>query len=325
MRLHGRHAPVRRAFTLLEVLLAAGIGVLLLAALYVAVDIQLRHTQAGREVTEQSTLARALVHRMANDITAAVAPPSPTRYQASSGQGSGGGSSGGQGGGGAAAGATPAASGSGSPSSAGGGTGSSGSGSGSTTGSGNYVFTLQGSSTQLTVYVNQIPRELLTPAALQGSDNPPLASDLRRITYWLAGDGSLGLARQELLLVTSDDATSVPPDGVSNEADYVIAPEVKDLTFSYFDGTNWQDSWDGTTTGSDGVTPIGPPQEVAVVLSIVPPGGREGSAKTYRHVIPIMAANGVIQQSISSSGSTQQNTGGIQNSGSTGSTSPTGS
>ena len=300
------HAPARRrAFTLLEVLLAAGIGVLLLAALYVAVDIQLRHSQGGRDVIEQSTLARALVHRMANDVTPAVAPPSPTRFQSSSGQGAGGGSQGGQAATGAA-GTGSSASGAASASSSG-----SGGSSSSSTGSVNYVFTLQGSSSQLTVYLSRIPREVMIPPAQQtDSDNPPETSDLRRISYWLAGDGSLGLARQELLLVTSDDAANVPPDGIGNEGDYVIAPEVTSLSFSYFDGTNWQDSWDGTTPGGDGVTPIGPPMAVAVVLGMVPPGAAPGTpAKTYRYVIPIATANGTTQTSTSSSGTTQQPTG----------------
>src|SRR5207249_7423270 len=44
----------RRGFTLLEVLLAAAIGVLLLAALYIAMEVQLNHARAGREAVEHS-------------------------------------------------------------------------------------------------------------------------------------------------------------------------------------------------------------------------------------------------------------------------------
>jgi hypothetical protein len=259
---------------------------------------------------------------MANDVAPTLAPPSPTRFQTSSSQGSGGsgGSQGGQSGTGGTGSGTPAASGAASASSSGSGSSSTGSsasssGSTSTTGS-NYTFTVQGDSGRLTVYLSRVPREVLTPGALQASDTPPATSDLRRITYWLAGDGSLGLARQELQLVTSDDAGTVPPDGVASEADYVIAPEVRSLTFSYFDGSNWQDSWDGTTAGSDGVTPMGPPMAVAVVLGIVPPGAAgDAAVKTYRHVIPITTANGTTQQRTTSG---TQNTGsstGTQNTG----------
>ena len=54
----GLRIPSRPGYTLLEVLLASAIGVLLMGALYVAMDVQLRHAQAGRELIEQGTLVR---------------------------------------------------------------------------------------------------------------------------------------------------------------------------------------------------------------------------------------------------------------------------
>lgn len=103
-------------------------------------------------------------------------------------------------------------------------------------------------------------------------------------------------------MVTSDDASVLPPD-IPNEDSYVEAPEVQNLTFSYFDGTNWQDSWDGTTTGSDGVTPIGPPMAVAITIDIASPSGK---VKTYRHVVSLMTANGAtVQQSATGQGASQ--------------------
>src|SRR5437660_1385243 len=81
----------RAAFTLLEVLLAMAIASLLLYALYTAVDIQLRHTQEARDVVEQSQLARALLRRIANDITPSLAPSLPqSATQGTSGGGGGG-------------------------------------------------------------------------------------------------------------------------------------------------------------------------------------------------------------------------------------------
>src|SRR2546425_10372295 len=67
----------RRAFTLLEVLLAAAIGVLLMAALYVAMEVQLDHARAGRDAVEQSLLVRALLRRMSNDIGPGLGPTLP--------------------------------------------------------------------------------------------------------------------------------------------------------------------------------------------------------------------------------------------------------
>src|SRR5438552_1708248 len=82
--------PTKRpAFTLLEMMLATAIAVLLLAALYAAVDLQLRHTEAARDVVEQTTLARTLLNRMSNDIAPSLTTPEPTRYQPSRQSGSG--------------------------------------------------------------------------------------------------------------------------------------------------------------------------------------------------------------------------------------------
>jgi prepilin-type N-terminal cleavage/methylation domain-containing protein len=326
--------PARRGFTLLEVLLAAAIGVLLLAALYVAVDIQFRHTQSGRDVVQQSALARGVINRITADVSPGLPPISPTRYKQLLGQNTGGGGGGGGGGqpggsaGGSAGGSSGAAgastgsasanqgtTGSGPGSSSGsGGSGTSGSSTPPTTGP--FYFTVEGDAGHLTIYVSRLPREIMKPMQLGDQIDPAqFGSDLRKITYWLPGDGNMGLARQELRLVTSDDASGTPPDDPS----YVIAPEVKGLTFAYWDGTEWQESWDGTTAGSDGVTPIGPPMAVAVTLDLVPPGAdSDARVKTYYHVIPLWTANGATQQNTSSSGSST-GTGGTTQSGMSGS------
>src|SRR5438876_9299783 len=68
---------VRQGFTLLEVLLAAAIRVLLMGALYVAMQVQLDHAQAGRDAVEQSLLVRALLRRMSNDIAPTLGPALP--------------------------------------------------------------------------------------------------------------------------------------------------------------------------------------------------------------------------------------------------------
>ena len=174
----------------------------------------------------------------------------------------------------------------------------------SSTAGNTVVFNLgvQGDAGRLTLYVSQLPRELNLPPAILNSQPLPLVSDLRRITYWLAGGGDrpLGLARQEIKLVTSDDLMSAVPPGLPDEPSYVVAEEVKSLAFSYFDGNTRQDSWDGTTAGLDGATPIGPPVAIAIVVGIAAPGvdNPEGPAdlKSYRHVVFIPTANGAVQQ-----------------------------
>jgi prepilin-type N-terminal cleavage/methylation domain-containing protein len=294
----------RRGYTLLEILVASAIAVLLMSALYVAVELQLRHAQAGREVIEQSTLVRALTTRVSGDINSCIGPAMPASSSSAGGQGVG-----------ATAGAGTGGTGStGSASSSGGASGSSASGSGSSSGGTSstpsssstvnasvQVNLIQGDAGQLTLTVSKWPRELnLSPDA--AADVQPIVSDLRRITYWLAGGegNALGLARQEMKLVTSDDASTLIPPNIPDEAAHVIAEEVKSLTFSYFDGSQWQDTWDSTQPGADGATPKGPPLAIAIIIGIPAPGAertKDGNLKQYRHVVAIPSANGATQPS----------------------------
>jgi prepilin-type N-terminal cleavage/methylation domain-containing protein len=289
----------RSAFTLLEVLLASAIGVLLMAALYVAVDVQLRHARAGREVIEQSTLARALLSRIANDISLHVAPALTVRAAGTKSSST------------AGAGATSTASSSTTPTSTSSNAASSTPNSASSTSTQSstvpvpYNLGVQGQPNVLILSVTKFPREVNVPVNGLQTQALPIVSDQRRISYWLAGNAGspLGLARQELKLVTSDDATAVPPD-VPDEASHVIAEEVRSLTFQYFDGTSWQDTWDGTQSGADGVTPLGPPAAIAVTVGIADPGaGPEGQSnvKLFRHVVAIPTANGATQAATNTS------------------------
>jgi hypothetical protein len=297
----------RPAYTLLEVLLASAIGVMVMGALYVIVDVQFRHTQSGRTAIEQSTLVRALLTRIGNDISNQAAPVIPP-LSSGSGGGSGGGAAG------------TAGAGASSTAGASSGTGATGTGSTSGTGASNtsssttqsstttttpFNLGVQGTSNVLILSLTKFPREVNVPMNALTTPVLPLVSDERRISYWLAGDAGspLGLARQELKQVTSDDANITPPS-VPDEAAYVIAEEVKSLTFQYFDGTSWQDTWDGTQPGADGSTPMGPPLAIAITLGVAEPGndaGGQPNLKLYRHVVSIMTANGATQVSTTTS------------------------
>jgi prepilin-type N-terminal cleavage/methylation domain-containing protein len=61
-------AAGRSGYTLLEVVLAIAIGLLLIAALYVALDVQMRYMQAGRNAVAEGQLARGLLARIGADI-----------------------------------------------------------------------------------------------------------------------------------------------------------------------------------------------------------------------------------------------------------------
>src|SRR5262245_6371520 len=140
----------RKAFTLLEVLLSAAIGVLIMAALYVAMNVQLEHAQAGRDAVEQSLLVRALLRRMSNDIAPGVGPELPASNTAAPAAG------------GAATGGTTSSA---------------------------PIFSLQGDSDRLILWISRLSSDL-NPLLT----NQPVSSDVRRVTYWMSSTG--GLARQ---------------------------------------------------------------------------------------------------------------------------------
>jgi prepilin-type N-terminal cleavage/methylation domain-containing protein len=287
----------RPGYTLLEVLLAAAIGVLLLAALYAALDMQLNSAQNGRDVVERTTLARSLLNRMTGDITLSLGNIDPSRYRSRNSSSSS-----------TATTSTPSGQGTTSNST----TGATGSTSSTTqqptqqaaglTGAVQFNLYVQGESDWLTLYVSRLPRELSAmPSESRDPQGQVLVSDLRRITYWLAGgaDAPLGLARQEIKLATADEALGDGPPDVGDEAVLVIAEEVKELKFSYFDGSAWQESWTGTSPGSDGVTPIGPPRAIAIEITIAS-SSRSGEGRPitqrFRHVVAIPVADGPTQQ-----------------------------
>jgi hypothetical protein len=303
----------RSAYTLLEVVLALLIGVLLLAALYGAIGYQLRSVQAGRDAAEQTTLVRAIVARVETDAASTIGLADPARFRNASSQGGAGGP-GGMGmssGSGASGAATPSSSTttpSGATAASGTGTAGTTSGSGSSQGSASSEVTLplgvMGDSSSLMLYVSKVPAEAWPSQNGQGQ----LVSDLRRICYWV--DGDRGLCRQELRIITSSDAldTSLPPSGDTSQSQ--LAREVKSIEISYFDGSNWQTSWDSTQPGDDGITPVGSPRCIAIRFGILPRrGGDDGSQpelKYYRHVIAIRTANGATQ---ANNNTTQTSTG----------------
>ena len=68
----------RSGYTLLEVILAIGIGLLLVASLYAALNVQSRYMQNGRHAVAEGHLARGLLRRLAADIRLGLArPPIP--------------------------------------------------------------------------------------------------------------------------------------------------------------------------------------------------------------------------------------------------------
>ena len=67
------------------------------------------------------------------------------------------------------------------------------------------------------------------------------------------------------------------------ERDYVIAEEVTRLQFEYWDGTQWQDTWDGRTLNADGITPtwsaLGYPRPLHLWMNVPGPDRGDDSGE----------------------------------------------
>jgi hypothetical protein len=169
-----------------------------------------------------------------------------------------------------------------------------------------------GDSQHLNMFISRVPRDMINAQLQQQEGSVPITCDLRRVSYWLLDDG--GLAKQEVKLVTSDDGGAVdqsvlPPGGGDDPSQYqVFVPEAKSLLFEYFDGTNWNDSWDSTQPGNDGLTPFGSPIAIRVTVELAQPG--RSDTKKYQHILSFLTANGptFLQQQSSSSGSNSATT-----------------
>lgn len=269
----------RRAFTLLEVLLASVIAILLLGALYFAMDMTMRQTQEARDGVEIDNLSRGVFNRMTLDLASSLGPLPPKS-------------------GGNANSATPAPTAEGTaaePTAAAAPTvdpvtGETIPADPTTAAAADVPFQagVIGTDKQFSVFLARTPDMLNFDPNVQGR------ADLRRITYWLGANG--GLCRQERPWVTAEGVrNSVDPDLTNGEDGDVIAGEVKDVTFEYFDGSSWAGSWDGSILGPDGVTPTGPPRAVKATLTLEFAPSRPGQppiSRTVSHVIPIRAAAG---------------------------------
>lgn len=288
----GKHTA-RRAFSLLEMVLALALGMLLLLALYLTLNMHIAHSQAGRGTLGESGVARFVATRIGNDITGELGPldlrmPDYTNSSGSSGSS-----------------ATPATTATTTTSPA----PIIGSGTTSTqttpaafppyldpTTTVNFNLGVHGDSTNLVLSVYRVQKP---PAGQDPTQpDPVILSDVRRVNYWLITNGSdtVGLARAEIPQATSLDADTWPPSNLAEQNKYIIADEIKNILFEYFDGTTWQPTWDGTALSQDGITPVGPPAAIRITMTM-----RKNLDKTspqytddgtvYVHVVALPGSN----------------------------------
>jgi hypothetical protein len=360
-------ASLRPAYTLLEIVVAVSIGMIILGALYWAIESQLSHADTARDVIEQSTLARSLCQKIEADVERSLGTLDPARVFIMVNPNTPSGPIGGQSGGGA--GTTPG----------GGGTtrarsvafspdgqmlvsrtadDSASKGSGSGTGSStsktpsqnswsvlnadgqptsmmSFNIAVQGTSDSLVIYISRAPRLYattdgsngLTPNgnadAMSGPSGSSQAllltqqtSDIRQVTYQMGNNsnGEYGLTRQEVVMVQGDDGSGTMITTIGSDVSaQLLSSEVLDIEFRYLDNDpqngdgGWVENWPTDATDynvfSDSRVPIGPPLAIEITMTIQPhssDSGRTFDPVTYRHVIPIICANGPSLQTLGS-------------------------
>jgi prepilin-type N-terminal cleavage/methylation domain-containing protein len=264
-------AAKRRGFSLLEMVIALSLGVILLLALYVTLSNTVQLAQTGREVMADGATARSIMSRINNDIVNQLGPIDPRMFPDASTASSDADSSDTTSSTPALPAATPVA----------------------------YNVGVKGDATWLQLSVYRVQRT--PPGQATDSPDPVVISDLVRINYWLIGEtpNIVGLARQEIKQATSPDIDLTPKD-IPDANKYLIADEVKNILFEYYDGTTWQQSWDGSdTSGSLDGSPLGPPAAIRITVTLrrntqktqTVSDAPDDATNTYVHVVALPTSN----------------------------------
>jgi hypothetical protein len=297
----------RPAFTLGEVLVALSLSMILIGAVYSALDLYGTYSTAGRDDADRQQLVRVIVSRIDRDLRSAVyRDPPPATEDADSTSSTGGTT---------AAGSTAA--------------GSTATGtSGSTDASSSSTST---SSTNLVTVTDPLEQSSGSTPGLFGSANTLLvhssrpsaevaylpfneaagsrAGDMLSVGYFVVGEGggSLGsnvvagtglarLAGDRLSMMFADEGGDSSALGSAVE---LLAPEVNSLEFRYFDGVAWTTEWDSLAMGG---LPLCVEVQFAVTMSAnrAPGGGGAGGNKrgpvTTRHRFVVAIPSATLPQ-----------------------------
>jgi hypothetical protein len=284
---------IRGGFSLLEMVLALALGMILLLALYVSFNTYIVEAQAGRDLVAEASLARSILTRMANDIGGQVGPIDPRVADYT--------------GGATAQSTTPSSStpSTTTPSTTTPSTTTPSTTTPSTTGDTSNIVSynvgVNGKLDGVLILSNYRVRK--QPANIDTTvPETTVVSDLAATCYWVVpnGNGSFGLARYEIRQATSPDIdiANLDPKSLPDQNKYIIATEVKSVKFEYFDGTNWQDTWDGTYSASlDGsAPPQGPPAAIRITVTLKrnvrgAPADDSVDGPVYQQIVALPAAN----------------------------------
>jgi len=304
MKVHSRRVTGRSwsGFTLIEVLVSVALALLLLTAVYAAIDLHWRYENAGQLELQRGQVARAVYSRLSIDIRSVqFTPPDPEEAELEDDED-------------IEADAEEAL---------------------------DEVdadvllqfesLGITGTSTRLTLHVNKPvpPRAFILTGSDDEEDILLLESEQRSVTWFLADlggdelegqaaarfsedpamiaaglisdnsalDGPLGLARSEVDRLNDSVDLPVEDDGSLADAAEFLAPEVDSLSFRYFDGVDWQDEWDSQAQGAI-------PTAIEIVIGFAPPdpddvlqAAADGAIpSSYRFVVALPVAEAVISE-----------------------------
>ncbi len=209
----------RGGFTLVEVVLALGLSTLVVTILAMAIHVQLRASEVGRRGVEEAQLARALLHRIAQDLRGLVRyePADLSKLV----------------------------------------TTTSSSSDTSSDSSDKLAPMLVGTLTRLEVDVSYVPgtdQFLEMSRYVEGSTSANRPSDMKTVAWFMAEEaggmvdlGSQarhGLVRRDLDRSVTRWASDQGQLDQLEQGLEPIAPEVTAVEFRYYDGTEWLETWD---------------------------------------------------------------------------------
>lgn len=292
-RANGSCAPgARRAFTIIELLIAMGLMVLLMAGLYSAVSIYTDLQLDSHEELTRSQVARTLLRQITRDVQSVVFAAAETSSdEESSTEDDTGSTSDSE-----ILPADPSAS------------------------LGLYRNGIVGTATDLMLFVSRPDRNMNYLSAQELVDSSDRSSDIMIVRYFVAdtmmggvaaeiaernGGGSFsgawGLVRMSGDVNGLNTAVQEDDEFAQINAAEVTAREVSAISFQYFDGAVWQAEWDSTQLNML-------PQAIEVVITLQTPESDDPSlpstsndrfatpATTHRMVIPLLIAEPYVSE-----------------------------
>lgn len=243
-------APLKRAgFTLIEVLIALGLSLVLISAIYSAISLHWRYEEVGRDRIERAQISLAVLRLLSEDVGSVVfTPPSNTSQEEEEADEAG-----------TSTGGTAGNTANSSSSS------SSAQTSAATTDSTQSSLGIVGTASSLQLDISQPAREDFVPETTNSQTAAPLPanSDNVRVTWGLvtpttapteaSGRRSLtinpALSRQvvDRLRVVIELEENSSNEVAMGDAS-ILAREVVSLQFRYFDGYSWVTEWESVTS-----------------------------------------------------------------------------